>query len=737
MFLYQLREYYVYLTLPAMGFAVLIALAGISLLKGRKNTTNRLFALICFLGALINFDVALVSFLADRDLALILDRLTYLFFVFGIPVYIHFVHSFLGITTRRWLERAAYLFSAVLFPLTQTRYFITGFHEYSFGIIGQAGPAYSVFATAGGCAVLYCIITLYRGMTGTSDNHYRNRIKYVLVGLGLTSFLIMLNFFPVTGFNIYPMGNLSFLPALVLAVGVLKYDLLDMGALLRKGTLYFILTGILTAFYVLVIYLFNVYFMEKTTPHSVALPLALALLIVLFFNPMRERIQMFVERSLFMGTYDYRKTLRNISNRMTTLLRIDEIADYLTTSLDAALNAEKVSFLLCSRERETIGLCAGQGRDASVTTVSRERTSVAPFFERRKEPLIRSSLERLSLRSGERKALSGLLEVTGAELLVPVLYRGVLSGLIALGEKRSGRIYVHEDVELLTTVANQTAIAVENAERYRKIENINLELEEKVARRTAALQEALDEKERTQQQLIRSESLAAIGQLVAGTAHELNNPLASASSLIETSIESAGGWLPPGREADDMIDDLRFSLKELKRAGNIVKSLLYLSRQTSTYVETVDIHHVIGDALRILHNCYKNREIEMILDFAEDLPAVEGNFANLGQVFLNIIRNAVEALPERGGTITLTTRHERETGRISVICGDTGQGIDDDIISEIFNPFFTTKAPGKGTGLGLYISHEIVKRHGGNIHVRNEAGRGAVVTVELPCKRGE
>ncbi len=253
MFLYQLRECYVYLALPATGFAVLIALAGVSLLKGRKNTTNRLFALICFFGALINFDVALVSFLADRDLALTLDRLTYLFFVFGIPVYIQFVHSFLNITSRRWLEITAYLFSAALFPLTQTRFFITGFHEYPFGIIAQAGPAYSVFATAGGCAVLYCILTLYRGMIQASDNQQRNRIKYVLVGLGLTSFMIMLNFFPVTGFNVYPMGNLSFLPALVLAVGVLKYDLLDMGALIRKGTIYFVLTGFLTAFYILVI----------------------------------------------------------------------------------------------------------------------------------------------------------------------------------------------------------------------------------------------------------------------------------------------------------------------------------------------------------------------------------------------------------------------------------------------------------------------------------------------------
>jgi two-component system NtrC family sensor kinase len=279
--------------------------------------------------------------------------------------------------------------------------------------------------------------------------------------------------------------------------------------------------------------------------------------------------------------------------------------------------------------------------------------------------------------------------------------------------------------------------AIDNAKMYEALEQMNLDLEKKVEQRTADLREALEEKDRTQKQLIQSESLAAIGQLVAGTAHELNNPLSSASSLVQTSMESIRGWdvEPGGRH--DVVDDLLFSLKELRRAGDIVKSLLGLSRQTQTYVEPVRINAALDDALRVLYNQYKYLHVDFDKQYRENLPDVQGNFANLGQVFINVIKNAVQALPEGKGKVTLKTRYEKESDRVIVEVQDTGSGISEGKIKDIFKPFYTTKAVGQGTGLGLYISHEIVKRHGGAIQVHSEPGRGTVVTIELPCHRRE
>jgi two-component system, NtrC family, sensor kinase len=246
---------------------------------------------------------------------------------------------------------------------------------------------------------------------------------------------------------------------------------------------------------------------------------------------------------------------------------------------------------------------------------------------------------------------------------------------------------------------------------------------------------ALLEKERTQEQLIQSESLAAIGQLVAGIAHELNNPLASASSFIQTDIEMIQQQAEK-REIDKvLLEDLAYSFKELNKTKEIVKSILDLSRQTQTYLEDVDMNAVIDEALQVLHNQYKSMEVTVEKHYDPNLPTIQGNFSNLGQVLINIINNALQALPEGRGKLSLFTSCHQGTESIVVECRDDGIGIPPEIMKDIFKPFFTTKEVGKGTGLGLYVSYEIIKKHGGEIRVSSEEGKGTTFTIKLPCKR--
>ncbi len=318
-------------------------------------------------------------------------------------------------------------------------------------------------------------------------------------------------------------------------------------------------------------------------------------------------------------------------------------------------------------------------------------------------------------------------------LIVPIVGQRQTLGIITLvtGERP---VYTAEQLEMIKALANQTAIAMDNALAYYD------------------LQSALADRDKTQQALIRSESLAAVGQLVAGVAHELNNPLASVSSLVQSALETIGLPYSPSAESTatlpiiradkikplsipDMIElteDLAFSLKELYRAKGIVASLLDLSRQSSSYTEEVSLTIVCQDALRILQNKLKNLPIKIVENYADDLPTVRGNFANLGQVALNIIENAAEAFEKQPGHIEVGTRFEAARERVCFYVADNGPGIPADVLANIFHPFYTTKRVGVGTGLGLYISYEIIKKHGGEIVVDTEVGKGTTFRVELP-----
>jgi two-component system NtrC family sensor kinase len=723
-----------YVIPPILGFIVMLGLALISLLRGGRKRTNILFAGICFLGALLNADVALVSILPDERLALRVDRTVHFFFVFSVPIYIRFVHVFLGIRSRRWLEIPAWLFSIAFLTIVPTDLYFSGFHYYSFGRIARAGVLFHLFSATVAFTVIYCLAILYHAMKESADNHQKNRIKYIFWGLGFSALLLAFTILPVSGVPVYPLGNFSFIPAVFLAFGVLKYDLLDIGALIRRGTVYFLLTGILTGLYIIVIFLFHTFFLTTGSGDSFVLSLVLALIIVLLFTPLRERVQSLMDRLFFRGRYDYRELLREISGRLASLLSLPQIRELLIGAIAEAMQVERLTLIIA--EGGVFRLYDGKETGGAGEELSGEISLLIRILEMEKRPLSRATVERRRADEADRKILNRLFDDLGAVLVIPLPAREGLAGLIALGQKRSGELFVDEDLELLTTMANQAATAIENAQSYEALAALNRDLERKVEKRTAALREALAEKERTQKQLIRSESLAAIGQLVAGTAHELNNPIAGAMSLVETSVETIAGWEMQAEKREEVLDDLRFSIGELRRSASIIRSLLDLSRQTQTYVEAVNMNRAVDDALRVLYNQYKNLPVEIVKAYDDALPAVEGNFANLGQVLINIIRNALQALPEGKGRITMTTR-QQSADTVVVECSDTGIGIPEVSLKDIFKPFFTTKTVGRGTGLGLYLSHEIIRRHNGQIRVASEEGRGTVVTVELPCRRRE
>jgi len=249
------------------------------------------------------------------------------------------------------------------------------------------------------------------------------------------------------------------------------------------------------------------------------------------------------------------------------------------------------------------------------------------------------------------------------------------------------------------------------------------------------LKSAYEQKKELEIQVIQKDKLASMGLLTAGIAHELNTPLASALLYTQMLKEDARNTWPVALEKLSSIEG------EIKRGSKIVKNLLDFSRQSQTDTVTTDVNEVLGKLLDISEQLCSDRGIEIKRTFEKKLPLVKGNANILHQVFMNIVANAVDAM-EKGGTLSVLTRHIASLHKTVIEIQDTGTGIPEELLGDVFDPFFTTKPSGEGTGLGLAISYSMVRKMGGNIRATSTCATensypyqptGTTFTIELPA----
>ena len=230
---------------------------------------------------------------------------------------------------------------------------------------------------------------------------------------------------------------------------------------------------------------------------------------------------------------------------------------------------------------------------------------------------------------------------------------------------------------------------------------------------------------RLQDQLIQSEKMSAIGQLIAGVAHDLNNPLASVVGFSDFLAESAA--VPPG-----LAEPLRVIRQEAERAATIVRNLLGFARRHEARRERQHLGPLLESTIALLRTELVAHHTDVTLDVDSDVPAVEINTNQMKQVFVNLLNNATQAVASTGRPGQIRVRARRGAEGAVVTVSDDGPGIPEDIADHVFEPFFTTKPEGQGTGLGLSICHGIVKEHDGRLTLERGAGSGATFVVELP-----
>ncbi len=488
-----------------------------------------------------------------------------------------------------------------------------------------------------------------------------------------------------------------------------------------------------------------------------------------------ERQKLHMEnRSLFEDLQERIRRLElfeNLSKAISSTLDLNKLMEKIMDITKSVIAAEACSILLLDEETGELFFTVALGEKGAEVKEFRIKRGqgIAGWVLEHGEPLLIEDLKT------DGRFYTGIDKKTGFEsksmIAIPLFVQEQVVGVIEVINKVNLGSFDEADLETLSTMTGQIAVAIDNARMTEalkvsreKIEEYSKNLESMVKKRTAQLEKANKDVRDTQAQLLQTEKLSSLGQLAAGVAHEINNPIGFIQSNLRTLEEYVRDLMTVVAKCEAIVEALKqkdqtalsSSLEELEkikedvgldflkddiekliaeseegtlRVYRIVRDLRDFSRADDAERKFFDIHRSLDSTLNIVWNELKYKaEVEKKYG---DIPEVECLPTQLNQVFMNLFVNAAQAIEEKG-KITIKTYTEKE--KVYVEISDTGSGIAPGNLKKLFDPFFTTKEPGKGTGLGLSISYNIIQRHKGTIEVKSELGKGTTFIIGLPVK---
>jgi two-component system, NtrC family, sensor kinase len=575
--------------------------------------------------------------------------------------------------------------------------------EFSFWPV--PGPSFHIYLMLFFYCVLRFIYLLCREIR-TKTGIKRNQFKYLAFALSLGYVGGGTNFLLWYDIQIRPYGNILVSVYVILfSYAVIKFSLLDIDFIIKKSLVYALLLLILIMpCFALVIAAQAMTFGEISYSFSL-FTLVIFIVVGFLFPKLRIQAEGALEKVLFKKSYDYHETLLRSSRDMISLMDVDSLAERLVHTISSAMRVNKASLCIADETKGEFRFKANTGsRVGTLKDIALSKDD--PFiqqFRRSPSTIVREEIEnKQNYASGERDVVNRMIELE-AEISFPVMSKGKLVGILNLGRKQDQEIYSHEDIELLSTLTNQAAIAIENARLYQNLKQ-------------------------SQDTLRRADRLSSLGLLTAGLAHEIRNPLVAIRTFTQL--------LPERYEDAEFREGFQgLALKEVDRICGLITDLLSFARPSKPNVVQEDMNDVIDGIARILDTQAKEKSVELTRDFAPNLPKVWIDREQMKQVFMNLIFNGIQAMND-GGTITISTRistpaaTDQSPSFVQVEVRDTGIGIPEENLEHIFDPFFTNKD--EGSGLGLSISHQIVQEHGGYVTVESKVGKGTSFLVNIP-----
>jgi signal transduction histidine kinase/putative methionine-R-sulfoxide reductase with GAF domain len=405
-----------------------------------------------------------------------------------------------------------------------------------------------------------------------------------------------------------------------------------------------------------------------------------------------------IENSGLMETLEVDEILRLVLEGVTKHIGFDRARLYLVN--------EKSNLLEC---KMAVGVNVEEIRGVTLPLDPEASIVARSIFEKKPYVIPDASLDpRVNPLLKEKFNLHSLV-------IIPLLARERALGAIAADHMEPGRKITPETLASVMTFAQQAGLAIHNAFMYQELKTFSEQMEERMQRVTADLR-------KTEAQLIRSEKLAALGQLAAGIAHEIRNPLTSINILIHSMTEN----LPPEHSR---WEDLKVIEEEISRINEIVDQFLRFARPSPPLLGKVEVSPLFEETLQLLRPQIERQKISVQKDF-RSLPPVTADKEQMKQVILNLLLNAIQAMP-KGGRLDLSGQVSTDDQWVQLSILDSGIGIPPEDIEKLFDPFFSTKEG--GVGLGLSIAHRIIDQHHGKIEIESRPEQGTVFKLWLPA----
>ena len=674
------------------------------ILKGFDKKLNRLLALYSLSLFLWSVFEAFGITRHNESLALLLWRLNHVGVIF-IPIFLtHFVFLLLEVKgKKKRLIPISYVVGFIFLILDATPLLILEVvPKFPFNYFINPGYFYYVFFGLWIGWAIYGNVELFREYFRTSG-YRRNQMKYFCWPLLFSYFGGVPNFLPTFNIEIpivMPYATYAIpLYAGFATYAIVRHRLMDIDVIIKKTLIFAGVFAVAFGVFAGFAYVGSIWFENVVNNRWIAL-LPSVFVIVLILRPLENFLRSVTDKFLFQKKYDYKHLLKTFSEDVLTVIEFNDLVHLTVNKLAEILKLDNTLLFLYDEDGEQYQLAASVLPENSdkISIVLKENGTLSGYMRKRKKYFMLNGV-----RKGKKPPPNIMQELQKLEtaLVIPLTHHGEMVGILSLGKKKSDEEFTQDDIDVLLPLAKTLSIAITNATLFQELS-------------------------KAQARAAQREKMAVIGTLSAGINHEICNPLGIARGQCEMFLLNIAEGVYKGKTQKELLakaqEIMMKVIHETDRATLITRKLSSFAKPaTGEILDDISLGKEVKVVISLLEHDLKLDNITINKEIPEDLPNISADRKQLQEIFFNIIRNAVQSIKDAG---EIFIRLSSSGKKVYVEIEDTGVGISKSELEQIFDPFYTTKDPGKGTGLGLYIVKQIIEKNKGKISVRSELGKG-------------